>query len=194
MKNSNIENQEEHFRKIMQQHTNEDLVKILKQRLHYQQEAARQAMLEAIRRGIINTEADLQDSRFSEAPVKFSLYPKIENQHLRNKLWKSISRSLIVIGAIPLVWAAVNRQNADVTGVLTFVVYGLVWIFLSFRLMQTRNIKLAYGLLILMVPALVYYSRLMWNKSNPGLTEILIPLVLVSFIVYGIGYLRKLNG
>jgi hypothetical protein len=194
MKNSNIENQEEHFRQIMQQHTDEELVKILKRRQHYQQEAARQAMLEAIRRGLINTEADLQDSKFSESPVKFSLFPKIETQHIRNKLWRSISRSLIITGAIPLVWAAVNRHNIDATGIVTLVVYGLIWIFLSFRLMQTRNIKLAYGLLILLVPGLVYYSRLIWNKSNPTLTELLIPLVLVGFIVYGIGYLRKLNG
>ena len=191
---SNIENQEEHFRKVMQQHSDEELENVLKQRKNYQQEAARQAVIEAIRRRLINTEADLQDSRFSVAPSKFTLFPKVESQIARNKLWKSISRSLIVAGAIPLVWAAVNHHNADVTGILTFVVYGLVWIFLSFRLMQTRNIKLAYGLLILMVPALVYYSRLIWNKSNPGLTEILIPLVLVAFIVYGIGYLRKLNG
>jgi len=190
---SNIENQEENFRKVMQQKTDAELVEILKQRQHYQQEAARQAMLEAIRRGIINTEADLHDSRFSETSGKFKLYPNIENQHVRNKLWRSISRSLIIVGAIPLVWAAVNRYNISETGLVAMVIYGLLWIFLSFRLMQTQNLKLAFGLLILLVPGVVYYVRLMWFKSNFELIQIVIPLVIIGFIFYGVGFLRKLK-
>jgi hypothetical protein len=193
MGNSNIENQEEHFRKVMQQHTDEELIKVLRQRKHYQHEAARQAVVEAIRRGLINTEADLQDSRFLETSDKFSIFPKIESQIVRNKVWRSITRSMIIVGLLPLIWAAVNRYNISDTGLVSMVIYGLVWIFIAFRLMQTQNLKMAYGLLILLIPAVVYYVRLMWFKSSFELIQIVIPLVLIGFIFYGVGFLRKLK-
>jgi len=193
MGNSNIENQEEHFRKVMQQHSDEELINVLKQRKHYQYEAARQAVKEAIRRGLISTEAELQENRFSETPDKFSLFPKIESQNVRNKVWRSITRSMIIVGLLPLIWAAVNRYNISDTGLVAMVIYGLVWIIIAFRLMQTQNLKMAYGLLILLIPAVVYYVRLMWFKSSFELIQIVVPLVLIGFIFYGVGFLRKLK-
>lgn len=193
MGNSNIENQPEDFRKVMQQHSDEELIKVLKQRKHYQQEAARQAVIEAIRRGLISAEADLQDNRFTEEAARFTLFPKIESLTVRNKLWRSISRSLIIVGLIPLLWAIVNRYNISDTGLVAMVIYGLVWIFIAFRLMQTQNLKMAYGLLILLIPGVVYYVRLIWFKSNFELIQIVVPLVLIGFIIYGVGFLRKLK-
>jgi hypothetical protein len=190
---SNIENQSEHFSEVMKRHTDDELVNVLRNRKHYQPEAAKQAVLEAISRGIINGEQDLNSERFTEIPRKTRLFPEIENPVVRNKARISISRSLLLVGVIPLVWC-LARWNIN-TLPLSFAVlsYSLVWIGISTGLLITKNVRFAFGLFFLLVPGLIFLVRMMMQNRFLLAYEIVVPVALTFLILYGIGYLHKLK-
>lgn len=191
--NSNTESQSEHFREVMQRHSDDELVKVLKKRKQYQPEAAKQAIAEAISRGIINSEQDLFSEKFAEIPVKTRLFPEIENPVARKKMIRSISRSLLLVGAIPFVWT-LARWNLNTLPVSLMVLsYSLVWIGVSIGLLITKNTRFAYGLLFLMVPGLIFLVRMMLQNRFLLAYEIVVPVVLSVLILYGVGYLHKLK-
>lgn len=191
--NSNIENQSEHFREVMHLHSDDELLKVLKKRKHYQPEAAKQAIAEAISRGIINSEQDLYSEKFAEIPSKTRLFPEIENQEVRKKVRRSISRSLLLVGVIPLVWC-IARWNFNTLPVSLMVLsYSLVWIGISTGLLVSKNVRFAYGLLFLLVPGLIFLVRMMLQNRFLLAYEIVVPVVLAVLILYGVGYLHKLK-
>ena len=191
--NSNTENQSEHFRKVMQRHSDDELATILKNRRHYQPEAVKQAVLEAINRGIIHDEQDLNTEKFAEIPAKTRLFPEIENPVVRKKVRRSISRSLLLVGVIPLVWC-IARWNLNTLPVSLMVLsFSLVWMGISTGLLVSKNVRFAYGLLFLMVPGLIFLVRMMLQNRFLLAYEIVVPVVLTSLILYGVGYLHKLK-
>src|SRR5690554_6288827 len=84
------------FKEVMGKLNDESLTEVLRKRNLYQPEAARSAIDEAIRRGLINSEEDLLSEKYRIQPLKTRLFPEIENEHLRVKIRKSISRSLLI--------------------------------------------------------------------------------------------------
>ncbi len=191
--NSNTENQSEHFREVMQRHSDEELIKVLKKRKQYQPEAAKQAIAEAIKRGIINSEQDLFSEKFAEIPVKTRLFPEIENPVVRKKIRRSISRSLLLVGVIPLVWS-LARWNINTLPVSLMVLsFSLVWMSISAGLLVSKNVRFAYGLLFLLVPGLIFLVRMMLQNRFLLAYEIVVPVLLTVLILYGVGYLHKLK-
>ena len=191
--NSNTENQSEHFREVMQRHSDEELIKVLKKRKQYQPEAAKQAIAEAISRGIINSEQDLFSEKFAEIPTKNRLFPEIENPVVRKKVRRSISRSLLLVGAIPLVWS-LARWNINTFPVSLMVLsFSLVWMGISTGLLVSKNVRFTYGLLFLLVPRLIFLVRMMLQNRFLLAYEIVVPVMLTSLILYGVGYLHKLK-
>jgi hypothetical protein len=177
----------------MKRHSDDELVKVLKKRKHYQPEAAKQAISEAINRGIINSEQDLYSEKFAEISSKNRLFPEIENPVVREKVGRSISRSLLLVGVIPLVWC-LARWNINTLPVsLMVLLYSLAWIGISTGLLVTKNVRFAYGLLFLMVPGLIFLVRMMLQNRFLLAYEIVVPVVLTFLILYGVGYLHKLK-
>ena len=190
---SNTENQSEHFREVMQRHSDDELIKVLKKRKQYQPEASKQAIAEAISRGIINSEQDLFSEKFAEIPTKNRLFPEIENPVVRKKVRRSISRSLLLVGVIPLVWC-LARWNINTLPVsLMVLTYSLVWIGISTGLLVSKNVRFAYGLIFLMVPGLIFLVRMMLQNRFLLAYEIVVPVMLTGLILYGVGYLHKLK-
>lgn len=193
MKENSNENQVEHFRNVMKAHTDDELTEVLRKRKQYQPEAEKQAVLEAIGRGIINSEQDLLSEKFAETPRKFELFPQIKNITARNKLKRSIARGLLLVGIIPIVWGLRTWGGVSVTESLLVIFYGLIWCTVAFALWRKNNVFLSYSLLFLLVPGLVYLVRTMLKNPFHPAYEILVPVVLIAFIFYGVGYLRKLK-
>ena len=191
--NSNTENQSEHFREVMQRHSDEELIKVLKKRKQYQPEAAKQAIAEAIKRGIINSEQDLFSEKFAEIPVKTRLFPEIENPVVRKKVRSSISRSLLLVGVIPLVWSLARWNINTLPLSLMVLSFSLVWMSISVGLLVSKNVRFAYGLLFLLVPGLIFLVRMMLQNRFLLAYEIVVPVLLTVLILYGVGYLHKLK-
>ena len=80
------------FKEIINKHTDEQILEILKKRAHYQPEAVEVAVNVAIERELIHTEQDLFGPEFSSEPLRRKLIPEISREKNKNRIRKSISR------------------------------------------------------------------------------------------------------
>jgi hypothetical protein len=178
---------------IIGAYTDDEIRQVLKKRKLYQKDAADFAIQEAIRRGIIYSEQDLFSKEYNYEPEKFSLFPTIENQKARAKFKKSIARSLLILGAIPVVLGAIKIFGAQTLEGIALFVFGALWGFSSFQLMMGSNKKLINLLFLLLAVAAVYLVSEMVAYRAINIVDILVAMIGVGFIAYGIGFLSKLE-
>ncbi len=191
--NSNRASQTPDFKQIISGYTNQEIRTVLKKRKLYQKEAADFAVQEAIRRGIIHSEQDLIASEFRYSEDKFSIFPVVENEKAKSRFKKSIGRSLLVLGVLPLIFGGIKIfDTQSVEGILMFV-FGAIWILFSFKLMRAVNTRLIYGMFLLVAITAVFIVNSMLSNKSLNAMDILITLISMGFITYGIGFLRKLN-
>jgi hypothetical protein len=195
MEKSNDENQAPEFKKIIAGYSDDELRKVLKKRKLYQKEAADFAIQEAIRRGIIYSEQDLFAKEYKDEPEKFSLFPIIENEKARAKFKKSISRSLLIIGVLPVVWGVIKIWGGfQIEGVLIFI-FGAAWSFTSFQLMRLEKpgLKLIYLMFLMVLLASGYFIRNFVLSNSLTRIDILITAIGLGFVLYAVGFLRSLR-
>lgn len=195
MEKSNDENQIPEFRQIIAGYTDDELRKVLKKRKLYRKEAADFAIQEAIRRGIIYSEQDLFAKEYKDEPEKFSIFPSIENEKARAKFKKSISRSLLILGALPMVWGGFKiYETQSLEGILIFV-YGVAWSLTSFQLMRSAklNPKLIYFMFLLAILAFGYLVKIFISSHFINTIDLLISAIAVGFVFYAIGFLGKIK-
>lgn len=182
------------FEKIIAAYSDSELRNVLRKRKLYQKDAADFAIQEAIRRGIIFSEQDLFAKEYKHEADKFSIFPAIENEKARAKFKKSISRSLLMLGAVPLVFGGIKIfEFQSIEGIIIFV-FGCIWSLTSFQLMRKAvDEKLVYLLFLLLILAIGYIVKMMISTHSLNTIDILITLIGAGFILYGIGFLKKLK-
>jgi hypothetical protein len=181
------------FKQIIAAYSDEEIRNVLKKRKLYEKNAADFAIQEAIRRGIIYSEQDLFAKEYKHEPDKFSLFPAIENPKALAKFKKSLTRSLLILGAIPMVFGAIKIfETQSLEGTL-ILVFGAAWSFLSYKLMQKTDKMLVVLLFVLLILALAYIVKLMISAHSLTTIDVLVSVIGVGFVLYGIGYLWKLQ-
>lgn len=181
------------FELIIGAYTDDELIKVLKKRNQYQQEAAQFAVQEAIRRKLIYSEQDLFAKAFNPEPERFSVFPTIENEKARTKYRKSITRFLIIIGIIPMVLGGIEIIDGQSLKGVLMVVFGAAWSIASYRLMRTSNMKLIYLIFLLLLILAVYIVVTFVSIRFVNAMDMVVAAVAVSLIFYLIGFLRKLS-
>jgi hypothetical protein len=192
---SNGENHIPEFKTIIAGYTDDELRKVLKKRKLYQKEAADFAIQEAIRRGVIYSEQDLFAKEYKDEPDKFSIFPIIENDKSRTKFIRSISRSLLILGALPLVWGFVKIWGSQSVEGIFILIFGAAWSFTSFKMMRAANpdLKLIYFMFIMTVLAAGYIIRNFAARNSLTRVDILITAIGLGFVLYAIGFLGSLR-
>jgi hypothetical protein len=189
---SNNKNLQNDYEGIIASYSDEELRKVLKKRKHYRKDAAAFAVQEAIRRGIIYSEQDLFAREYQDEPEKFSIFPTVENSTAKQKYIKSIIRTFIVIGVVPLVYGGVRAfETWSIEAVLMFV-FGGVWIVAALQLKKTLNIKTVYFLLFLMLVVISYLVRVFIVQQYIYSVDVLFSVIAVGIVLYLAGFLRKL--
>ncbi len=195
MEKSNDENQVPEFKTIIAGYSNDELRKVLKKRKLYQKEAADFAIQEAIRRGIIYSEQDLFAKEYKDEPEKFSIFPIIESEKTSAQFKKSISRSLLILGTLPVVWGIIKIFGGhSFEGIFIFI-FGAAWSFTSFQLMRLANLnfKLIIFMFIMAVLGAGYIIRNFVVSNSLTSIDILITTIGLGFVLYAIGFLGSLR-
>jgi hypothetical protein len=181
------------FKQIIAAYSDDELRIVLKKRKLYQKDAADFAIQEAIRRGMIYSEQDLFAKEYKHMPDKFSLFPTIENEKIRSKFRKSISRSMLILGAVPMVFGGIKIfESQSIEGILIFVL-GATWIFASYQLMRKLDKKLVVLLFILLLFAVAYIVKLIVSSPSLYTIDLLVAVIGIGFVFYGVGFLWKLQ-
>ena len=181
------------FKKIIASHTDEELVSVLKRRSQYRKEAVDFAISEAIRRGIIFSEQDLFDEKFSEEKHGFSWLPVPHTKDARGRVKKSILRSLFISGLIPLVYGAFQMYRGVDFPSEAAIAFGFIWILLVILLYrEPKNwIFVVLGGLDITGGAFIIYRLI---SINPSFFDFFAVIVLVLMVLYSLAFYNRLTG
>ena len=190
---SNEENQIPEFRQIIAGYSDDELRKVLKKRDMYQKEAADFAVNEAIKRGLIYSEQDLFSKEFQPEPKKFTIFPDIESKIVREKFKRSITRALIILGALPMVWGGIKifkTQSAE--GILLFIA-GAAWSIISFKIRQKVSSILIGSLYLLLVLVIAYFVKIFVEVNFVRVFDVIFTITVIAIVTWGIGFLSRLK-
>jgi hypothetical protein len=184
------------FRNHLQIHmkglTDNELKDVLKKRKQYQTEAAGLAVQEALRRGIIQSEDDLASPAFAEPGTRFTLFPFPEEKDANIKLFRSLTRSLMIVGLIPVVFGVMKFTLAKYVEGTSLISIGVLWIAFAWFAMEKREVKFLYPVLALACLSMIYAGRILMVIKSLRWSDFLIPLVLYLAIFYLIFYARSI--
>lgn len=191
--NSNSTEQKTDFTETMAELNNEQLIEVLKKRKLYQAAAAKQAIREAIERGIIHSEEDLLGPEFREKKLRRQLFPEIENEKIRNKIRRSISRGLFLAGSLPAILGVIRLTRGNESEGILLLVFAIVWLGASVWLFRMYS-RIAFNLLAgLSLLSLVYALKQLFSPPGYSVMDKFIVVVLYLLITYGLIYIKRLN-
>ena len=191
--NSKKPEQNSGFEEIMGNMDDQALYNVLKHRNDYIPEAVKVAIHEAVKRGIIPSEHELPSAESDKNSSGSLLFPEIGNTVIRNRIRKSISRSLTIAGIIPAIWGIVRLNEGFETEGLIILAFGIIWIGSSVRLMQQfskKNVTLLFGLSAI---SFLYITRLMIGLSSSGFLDWFIILMIYLLISYALLFILRLQ-
>jgi len=192
MEKSKEEDAQPDFEKIYSEYSDNEIIDILKRRKHYQEEAAKQAINEAIKRGMINSEQDLFSEDYQVEPLKFTLIPKIERAEARRKTQRSLARSLAIAGAMPVIWGGLKIiRGAILEGVILFILGG-IWIYISIQIFKKKS-RWQSVLYLIWGAGAVYMTVFFAAQKSLVYVDVIISAIGLGFVLYGLLFLNKLK-
>lgn len=153
------------FKERYRQFSDDKLMTILKNRLNYQKEAVDCAVKEAISRGLIKNEHDLETP---QPELKFKLFPPFIDSEVSSGFWSSILRILYIIGIFPIIFGILALAENKILPAIIGIVAGTIWIVLTFLLKKQKKAKWAYLqvliALFISIGGIYYYD--FFNRSH----------------------------
>lgn len=181
------------FRSLIPIASDDEIIDILKKRKYYQQEAADLAIHEAIKRGLINSEQDLFAEEFQEKSTAFSWFPVINDTENNTKIRKSIARVLLIIGALPGVWGALEISKSVLIEGILLILLSATWIYISTKLMRVVQKRMVNLLFVMLAASIIYVVKLFSGMKGLVLMDFAIPAILFSLIIYILLFVRRLK-
>ena len=174
--------------------SNEEIVSILKFREHYQPQAVKAAIREAIKRGIIESIEDLEKEEFTPQEIQRSLFPISSSKSQNLSLFKSLCRLCYGLGIIPLIFGVLQIPRHQLTMGVIIIIVGLSIIYLTYKLEKEKKLFLSQLLLLFNVPAIGYAIYWISSSKNLSKMDIVVTVIFLIIIFYITIYVNKLNG
>ena len=171
----------------------EEIREILLKRKSYQAEAARAAIQEAISRGILKSEQDLFSEEYN-IPENWTgiFFPFLPKPEQRKKTLAALHRIYFVLGLIPVALAWMKYSGANLLQSFLFIVVGLVWMFLNFRLSKTKSIRVLHLMLagIILASGYALYSVLVMKA--PEMMDFAVVVIAFGVSFYCLLFVRSI--
>lgn len=181
------------FRKDIPKYSDERIVEILKQRKHYRPEAAKLAIEEALKRGIIFSEQDLFSEKYKVDELNTSLFPKIKDTKTQNRIRKSIARSLVICGVLPMVFGLVQINAKNSLEGSLMLLFAVLWIYFSAQLIRGYNKLFFFSLLGGTFLSLAYVFTKLVLLPGFVFMDFFIPAVLIALLTYGLLFVKCIS-
>jgi hypothetical protein len=170
----------------------DELMTALKKRKGYEPEAEEIIVREALRRGLIQSENDLDLPEFSPQSGRFTFFPVPESEVSRNRILKSLMRSLMIPGVIPIYFGILKFAIPKYPEGIGLICAGLIWISMALIVMLKSERRLLFPMFLLLLLSMVYGGRIMIAYSHLRWPDIFIPVVLYLFAFYSMYYAYSL--
>lgn len=187
MENENLENR---IRGL----SNEELIELLKLRESYQPEAAEYGIAEALLRGLIKSEDDLDLPEFQlDERHQKSLFPHLNTTIQFQKVFNSLVRILYFSAIIPLLFGVLKLIEGDILFAILLLSLGGLWVFLSMHLQKKKNpvIPLFLVAIFLIGLGFILFGRGLLETLE--LADLLVVALALITELYVLMYLRILS-
>lgn len=170
----------------------DELTSALKKRKGYEPVAEEIIVREAIRRGLIESVSDLDLPEFNPPSARFTLFPVPESEVSRNKIIRSLMRSLMIPGLIPIYFGFLKFAIPKYLEGAGLISAGAIWIMMALIVMLKSERRLLFPMFLLLILSIVYAGRIMLAYSYLRWTDIFIPVVMYLFAFYSLYYSNSL--
>jgi len=177
----------------MEKLNDEELTEVLRKRNLYKEEAAKIAIQEAQKRGLIQSEKDLLAPKFRPEPLKARFIPDINNPKSRNKIRKSIGRSFVIAGILPVIRGIVKINTGIIPEGLMVLAFGLAWIGVSAWMIRQFTSTAVKILFVLTGVSLFYIIQLLISNPVFVFLDWFIAAMLYLLIAYGLIFVLRLK-
>jgi hypothetical protein len=168
------------------------VTEILKKRDQFQPPAVDFAVREALRRGLIRSEEELDEPGFRQESVRFTLFPFPDKTETRTKLFRSLCRSLMIAGAIPVFYGMLKLTHHNYAEGTALTSLGIIWTGMSWLLMERSERRLIFPLSFLVLISVPYVIRIMTWHTSLKWTDYFIPFVLYVLITYSLLFIHSI--
>lgn len=173
--------------------SDEEIVSILRFRDHFQKQAVKAAIKEALKRGIIQSIDDLNNPEFQpqEIPPK-SLFPIALSEIQNVGIFKSLCRIFYGFGILPILLGIFKFRSTSIVNSIVSILTGILVIFIANRLEKTQKPFYSNIILALNIPAMglgIYYLTSTRNPSTMDAVAIAIVLLVMLYTTF---YANKL--
>jgi len=174
--------------------SDEEIVSILKFRAHYQPHAVKDAVREALKRGIIESIDDLEKDEFKPQPIPpKSLFPisSVKNQNL--SIFKSLCRICYIYGIFPVIFGVFQIVSHHFAMGLIALVIGISIFLITFNLEKEKKLFLSQLLLAFNIPAVGYTIYRLSSMGNPSIMDFVAAILMVLILLSTTLYVNKLT-
>ncbi|VAW23758.1 hypothetical protein MNBD_BACTEROID01-514 [hydrothermal vent metagenome] len=180
------------FSKKVAGYSDDELIEVLKNRSHYKGQAAQLAVKEALKRGIIRSEADLPEKEYEVKPSRFTIFPPVKNAGSREQLIRSLARSVLLTGVIPLIFGFIKISGKDIMEGIVLLLLGIIWILASAMVLRKLEEKFVYVVLFICFLSFFYVYRFFSQVQLLRVTDMFIAIVIYGLVFYCLLYIRSL--
>lgn len=170
-----------------------DLRKLLSLKDLYQNEAVKIAIQEAIKRGIIVSEDDLNLPEFNSAKKTIkSIFPKLNNELQLKKVFSSIVRILLIISIFPILLGSLKLVEHQTQYGFGLLMFGVAWLSLNLYLQKSRNHQVPIGLIVIFLLGIsfVFFNQVRFYSFQ--IIDLVIWGLCIFVILYLLVYLKVL--
>lgn len=174
--------------------SDEEIISILRFREHFQQQAVKAAIKEALKRGLIASIDDLNSDEFQPQPLQArSLFPLGSTKKHTFAIFKSLCRIYYGYGMLPVVFGVVQFTNHKPLSAIIALLIGVIVIFIVNRLDKTVKPFYSNLLMAMNVPVIgfaIYYLTALGTHTTMDAVAIAIVLLVLLYTTF---YINKLT-
>ena len=189
-----IENNNESFEYKLKEVSDDEIISILRYREHFKQQAVKDAIREAFKRGIISDIEDLNKPEFMPKELQpRSLFPLGATKPYTFAIFKSLCRIFYGFALIPFLFGVFHLVSHNfIEGTLAIAV-GVIVIYIVNRLEKKLLQVYVNILLFLNIPAVVIGFFFLKYRESSSVMDIFSIIVVLLILLYTSIYLKKLT-
>jgi hypothetical protein len=186
-----MENEE--FKKRIGALSDEELIGLLRIRESYQEEAVAIALQEAITRGLVSSEKELEKPEFNAVKTyPKSIFPKLDTDAQFQKTFASLVRILYLIALVPLVFGVLGFVEGKMAQGIFLSLSGVLWILSAIQLQKQKDRRMPIVLMFIFLATIAFISIRQPEVFSFQLKDLFVYGLLFFGILYILVYLRIL--
>lgn len=170
-----------------------DLLQVLKLRDSYTPEAATIAIEEALSRGLIGSEEDLEQAQFQpDATHRKSIFPYLNEKKQFQRVFSSLIRLLYLVAVLPLLFGVLMLTDHQFVNAVSFLVVGGAWLTFSVLANKYKDSRFPLVLILVLLSGIALTLSDNYLLTRLHLTDFVVIGLAIAIMIYILLYLRVL--